>query len=269
MPSIAILYIAIGPYDAFWEPFKASCDRFFLTDCPKRFFVFTDSKRIKPEGDVVVSTVVDEGWPANTLHRFHYFMRQALALAGHDYCFFFNANAQFVKPITAEEVLPVAKEDHLVGLSWTLGLDRNPDSFPYDRNPLSTACIPLGQGRLYYQGGLIGGSSQAFLAMTTALAANIDQDTRLGVTALHNDESHLNRYLLDKHPRCLGTVYGRPQEWVAPKDPSLLFVRKELVLSPYYLFRLKRKSWQFLLKGWYGRFKQFIRSHQGGITLSE
>ena len=94
----------------------------------------------------------------------------------HDYCFFLNANALFVRPVLEEEVLPGFEEDYLVGLSWSLGTGRNPDAFPYDRNPASTAYIPLGQGRIYYQGGLIGGSCQAFLAMTNELAFTIDQD---------------------------------------------------------------------------------------------
>lgn len=259
MPSIAILYIAIGPYEAFWKPFRASCERYFLPGCSKTYFVFTDSKRIRSGDHLVVTTVGDEGWPANTLHRFHFFLRQSMALAAHDYCFFFNANALFVKPVLEEEVLPGFEEDYLVGLSWSLGSGRNPDAFPYDRNPASTAYIPLGQGRIYYQGGLIGGSCQAFLAMTNELAFTIDQDARQGITALHNDESHLNHYLLDKKPRCLSTRYGRPQEWDTPSDPSMLFVQKERVLSPFYLFKLKRKPWQYLLKSWYGRVKCTFR----------
>lgn len=269
MPTIAILYIAIGPYEAFWSPFRASCDRFFLPECPKTYFVFTDSKKIKSGKNLVVTSVEDHGWPANTLHRFHFFLRQAMAIAAHEYCFFFNANALFVKPISIEEVLPGPEENNLVGLSWTLGAGREPDGFPYDRNPLSAAYIPYGQGSIYYQGGLIGGNSHAFLSLTTNLAASIDQDASIDVTALHNDESHLNHYLFDRHPRCLNTVYGRPQEWEQPETPKMVFVQKERVLSPYFLFKLKRKSLCFLLKSWYGRLKRSASGKNSETTPND
>lgn len=259
MPTIAVLYIAIGPYDAFWEGFKASCDQFFLPDCPKTYFVFTDATHIRTEAQVVVTQVEDGGWPHNTLHRFHFFLRQVMYLAAHDYCFFFNANALFLRTVSPEDILPGPDDDELVGLSWSLGTGKHPDRFPYERRPASTAYIPLGQGRIYYQGGLVGGSSQAFLTLTRELAYQIDLDQRKGITAIHNDESHLNRYLLDKHPRCLDTRYGRPQEWAVPADPYLIFVQKERVLNPYYLFRLKRKPLMFLLRSWYGRLKHLIR----------
>lgn len=41
--SVAILYIATGRYNIFWEYFYKSAEQFLLKDCEKHFFIFTDS----------------------------------------------------------------------------------------------------------------------------------------------------------------------------------------------------------------------------------
>lgn len=40
--EIGILYIAIGKYVAFFNDFYKTCEKYFLVDTPKTYFVFTD-----------------------------------------------------------------------------------------------------------------------------------------------------------------------------------------------------------------------------------
>lgn len=259
MKSIAILYIAIGNYERFWTLFHTSCERYFLPGMPKTYHVFTDSKQIKGGDSIVVTPVQDEGWPANTLHRFRFFLLQEKKLSTHEYCFFFNANACLLKSISAEEVLPTLQENNLVGLTWRPCGNDFIHTFPYERNQKSTAFIAPNEGTTYYQGGFFGGKTAAVMQLIQTLNTHIDQDTAADITAINNDESHLNRYFLNTPPKCLSARYGRPQEWEHPSDPSMIFLQKEQVLGPWSLYRLKGKSIEYLLRSCFGVFKRRLK----------
>ena len=43
------------------------------------------------------------------------------------------------------------------------------------------------------------------------------------VTAVYHDESHLNKFLLDRKIKVLSTNYGRPEEWETPQYPKMIF----------------------------------------------
>lgn len=254
--KIAILYIAIGPYEKFWLEFHRTCEALFLEAFPKKYFVFTDSGNIQPSESITVIPVTDQGWPRNTLNRFEFFDSVTGLLSDIDYCFFFNANTLFLKPILSEEVFPGAKQDYLVNLSFHTFLSKPKTLWPYDRNSASTACMKPEEGELYYQGGFYGGRTEEFLAMNSALLQNARQDDANGVIARNNDESHMNRYLADRHPLCLSTQYGRPEEWMEPEDPSIIFRRKEAILGFVRIFRQKKKPFIYLLRQLHAKLKR-------------
>jgi len=254
--KIGILYIAIGPYEKFWSEFHSSCERLFLTGIPKKYFIFTDSMNIQPNENISVVPVVDQGWPRNTLNRFEFFDSISNQLSDTDYCFFFNANTQFLKTILSEEVIPNANHEYLVNLSFHTFLSNPKASWPYDRNPASTACMTLDEGYRYYQGGLYGGRTSEFRTMNAQLLQNARQDDANGVIARHNDESHLNKYLADRHPLCLSTQYGRPEEWLEPTNPSIIFRRKEATLGFVHIFWQKKKPFMYLLRQIHAKLKR-------------
>jgi hypothetical protein len=269
MKTVAILYIAIGRYERFWPQFHASCEAYFLPGMSKSYYVFTDSNRIVPENNCLITRVSDEGWPGNTLHRFRFFLLQENRLGTHDYCFFFNANASLIKPMTAEDVLPTAQENELVGLTWRpicTPNEKTTTGFPYDRNTQSTAYISEKEGTAYYQGGFFGGTTAAMLQLIRTLDAHIDLDEARGITAVNNDESHLNRYFLNLPPKCLSTQFGRPEEWEHPSNPYMIFLQKERILGPWMLFRMKKKNLEYLIKSCYGSLKRGIKQASGRTT---
>ena len=51
--TIGILYIATGPYIAFWEDFYKTFESKFLTDFERHYYVFTDATEIYAEGENV------------------------------------------------------------------------------------------------------------------------------------------------------------------------------------------------------------------------
>jgi hypothetical protein len=135
-----------------------------------------------------------------------------------------------------------------------------PAEFPYERNPLSTSCIPVGEGQLYYQGGLFGGRTPEFLEMKDTLIRNISEDLDKEYIAIHHDESHLNKYFLHRKPLCLSTKYGRPEEWESPSDPSIIFRKKEDVLGFFFIFRLKGKNLSYVVRHLRTKVKYLICS---------
>jgi len=258
MYKIAILYIALGKYDKFWDEFHKSCEWNFLSESSKDYFVFTDSTKIAANRHVHLIPAKDQGWPRNTLDRFFFFDRISEELSNYDFCFFFNANTSFLKNISSREVLPKSENGFLVNLSWHLDDGMKPSDFPYERNPLSTACIKLGEGSRYYQGGLIGARTKEFLEMKDVLIQAIHEDNKNNIIAVSHDESHINKYLLDKNPLCLSTRYGRPQEWNIPKDPAIIFRKKENVLGIFHIFKLKGKSTEYVLRHLLSRIKKIV-----------
>lgn len=95
-------------------------------------------------------------------------MKQEQALKAFDYIFFFNANAEFMQPVTREMLLPRAeKGEHLLVVQHPSFYAKPNYEFTYDRNPRSTACIPYGLGKYYVCGGVNGGEAAAFCSSAT------------------------------------------------------------------------------------------------------
>ena len=232
MKTVALLYLCMGKYRVFWKDFYLSSERYFLPECEKFYYVFTDAPRIFGEEDRHVRRIPQEdlGWPDNTLLRFHLFDSQREALGRYDYLFFLNANCLFVAEIPARDFLP--EEEELLLVEHPIFYDKPPDAFSYERDPASRACIPLGEGRHYVSGGVNGGKAAAYLAMAAELKARIDQDKANGIVALWHDESHLNRYAYEHgNYRLLSPGYFYPEGWDGPFPPRILAREKTIYFN--------------------------------------
>ncbi len=213
--QIGILYIATGKYVFFWDAFFNSAEKNFLLNHEKKYFVFTD----QPEyfsaygSSVVAITVPHLPWPYPTLYRFKFFLLAVDHLKNCDYLYFFNSNMVFLDKV-GEEILP-KNNQKLVGINHP-GYFRNGNKqFPYERNPLSTAYIKMGDGDVYCMGALIGGCANDFMEMTEKINKNIEEDEKSGIIALWHDESHLNKYMLTYSDKLiLDPRYGYPEGWL-------------------------------------------------------
>ena len=230
MIRVAILYIAIGEYIAFWPEFYRTFQEKFLVDCEKEYFVFTDSDDVMCAGDDCVHVVKekDYGWPGNTLYRFSMFLRVEEELESFDYVIFINSNFVCNEVVTSEDFLPL--ENELLAMRFPSWENiRDSYRFPYERRRASTACIPYlsFEGQYYFAGGVQGGTAKAFLAACRHMEKNIKTDEENGITALRNDESHWNRYLLD-HPdfRHLSPSFAYPEGWNLPFRKRLIVLEK-------------------------------------------
>lgn len=238
---IAILYICIGKYIKFFNQFYKSCEEFFLPNIKKHYFLFTDNINISTTYNQSIIFQEDMGWPGNTLFRFKFFQKCKSELEQYDYIFFFNGNTQFLQAIFPEEIIPNKEESYLTGLSWS-HIYKNNLLFPYDRNQLSKAYIPIGKGKYYFQGGLIGGRNLEFLTLLDELSKNIDDDFSKSIIAVNHDESHLNHFFLNKNIKVLNAQYGRPEEHAFPTNPKIIFRDKNKVLGKKFINTIKKRT---------------------------
>lgn len=228
MAKVAILYICTGRYDVFWKDFYESYEKLFLPRSLKDYFVFTDAKQLiyKDRDNVHVIFQESLGWPDNTLMRYHMFLGIREQLETYDYIYFMNANCQCMTEITEEEFLPKQDKPLIVVQHPSFYADGN-EKFTYDRNPKSTAYIPMGEGKVYVCGGVNGGTAEAFLAMSEEIAKNVDIDKRNKVIALWHDESHINRYIVSHDQYIMQTpAYCYPEGKELPFEMKILIREK-------------------------------------------
>ena len=213
--KITILYIATGRYIAYWPEFYEGMMRHFLPECERRVLLFTDAANMQlPVPDnVELVEIPQHPWPYITLLRYHMFLEHAALWQDADYVFFLNANYRFYRHISTG-ILPGAEDGGLVAGVHRFSGRKTPDKYPYERDPASTACIPYGQGTHYFAGGFNGGTARAFYEMCCALREQIQADVDTGAMAKWHDESHLNRYLLNRPVRVLPATYVWAEEKV-------------------------------------------------------
>ena len=223
--KVAILYICTGKYDVFWKDFYISCETFFLPQATREYFVFTDAEKIYGEDDSPnIHKIYQQrlGWPKDTLLRFQLFSTIKEELESFDYIFFFNANAQILRPINADDILPTT-EEKLVAVLHPGYYNTKPKKYTYEsKQKRSTAYIQKGKGKHYFAGGLNGGTGKDYLQLISDLKTNIEEDLSKNIIAVWHDESHLNRYLLRRTPKILSPAYIYPEGWNLPFEPVIL-----------------------------------------------
>ena len=230
--NIAVLYICTGEYWRFWQRFRESAAQHLLLGEHVRYFVFSDQDAVRFPGADVVIPQDNLGWPMNTLYRFRMFLRTRAQLQGFDKVIFFNANCEFHAPVNAVELFGNAAE--LVACRHPGFYDKEPEQFTYERRSQSAACVQ--RGSVYVAGGLMGGSTSAFLSVCETLRQRIEDDIDQGVLALWHDESHWNAYIdearangTNVHLLDPGFLY--PEGWALPFAPRIVLRAKSAVID--------------------------------------
>jgi len=209
--KIGILVIATGQYIKYVGSLFGSITSNFLRRGGHHvtFFVFTD----QPIGSNRLVRIEQPHlpWPGPTLQRYGIFSRNRAQLEGMDYLYYLDADMVVINTV-GDEIL-----GELVGTVHPGFYDKERVRFPYERNPLSTACVQTHEGQHYFAGGFNGGRASTFLGMCDVLAKRIEADAKNGITAVWHDESHLNRYFIDTPPSVvLSPAYCYPQaKWAA------------------------------------------------------
>jgi hypothetical protein len=223
--KIAILYICTGRYLIFWKDFYLSCEKYFIKEAEKHYFVFTDADRIvyeKTNSMIHRIFQANLGWPNNTLRRYGMFLSIKDQFLQFDYLVYFNANLRFLKEIAAGEFLP-HNNHKLIAAIHPAFYNKLPDAMPFERNPHSSAFMNICNGQNYFQGAINGGERHAFIIAMNSMDANIKTDSKKGITAIAHDESHWNRYLANRNDvKELSPSYIFPEGWSLPFEQIIL-----------------------------------------------
>ena len=224
--KIGILYICTSKYTIFWDSFYRSAEKFLLPEHEKHYFVFTDST-INTYGNPLVTIIYQEklGWPFDTLYRFKIFLKAEDNLLKMDYLFFFNSNL-VIEQVVGDEILP-SEDEELIVTRHPGFFAKKRKEFTYEKRKKSTAYISPKEGEVYIAGGLNGGTAQKFLKMAKVLSAKIDEDYTKKIVAVWHDESHINRYIIDKKVKILSPSYLYPEDKNIPFEKKIIILNKE------------------------------------------
>lgn len=242
--SIGILYICTGPYKLFWKDFYESFEKYFLPETEKRYFVFTDSRKeeiygFENESKIKIVHIENMPWPLVTLFRFDTFLKIEEELKKCDYLLFSNANMICNKKISEKEFLPT--DDKKLLMTVHPGYyKKSKIEYPYDRNNKCLAYIPWNCGKYYVIGAMLGGTSDAFLEMSHKLRDNINEDLKKNVIAKWHDESHINRYILNRND-----VKFLSPEYCYPYGMNVSYERKISAVSKQEKFDVKTFKGQY------------------------
>ena len=259
-PRVAVLYLCTGAYRVFWHDFYPNFKEYFLPDCERTFFVFTDAETIDYEDQPDVRRIPQQAlpWPYSTMQRFDAFLGQADRLAGYDYLFFANANLRCLRDVTAGELLPDAARGQVLTVVCHLPYyGKNPIFHPYERRRKSRAGIPYNCGTWYVAGGLNGGQSAAYLDLCRELKARTDEDLSHGVIARFHDESQLNRLVAEQPGRfrILGPEYCTPEETPTGQEAIRImqksrYIKVDPVRTASRPQNLLQRKWEAFCLNW-------------------
>lgn len=194
--------------------------------------------------EVSVVAIPSLGWPEATLLRFG-LIRGAMGRSAADVLVYMDADMEFVAPFGIRDFTePFADTDARIALVAHPGyFNRNhlyraliqTPCGPWETRPQSAAFVPILKRRTYVCGGLYWGETDAFSKMIEDLSHSVETDLSKGLRAKHNDESHLNRWLVEHQGRC--TI--QPPRWA--HDETYRHLRQ---LSP--IVRAIRKPKDFV-----------------------
>lgn len=227
--KIAMLYICTGKYEIFWDTFHDSCEKHFYPGDVKEYFVFTDSKRIIEQENerTHVYYQAKSGWPYDTLLRYQWFCTVQDKLADFDFCYYVNANSEFLKDVTPEvipypcEETPLVLSIHPLYYDDTEGKTFNPE-----RDPRSRACVPEGTPCRSHCGAFWGGTTEAVLTMSKELRDRTAADLGDGIIAVWHDQSHLIKYATEVPHYNIAQGLVSYEEYADPDNCVLVFPAK-------------------------------------------
>jgi len=253
MKKVGILYICTGKYDIFWKDFYLSSEKYFLNEegenkiknLEKHYFVWTDAEVIFGEKENKnIHRIYQEnlGWPGNTLMRFDMFLKRRTDLKEMDFIFFFNANCLVIKNISSQEFLPdINREEKLLATLHPGFFNKDREKFTYDENEESLAFIEKDKGKYYFAGGLNGGIGEEFFKACQNMNEKIKKDLSKEIIARFHDESHWNKYLIDREDiKILGPEYLYPEDWHLKLNKEIkIIIRDKEKYIPVFQDRLK------------------------------
>ena len=224
--NVGLNIVAIAKYIKFLQSLIITADKYFMRDHNVTYFVISDKldevAKVKTNRHIVSIMEKSQDWPNNTLVRFQYINKHRDVYHNMNFFFQIDVDMLFVSSFNSEALGSRVGTLH-PGYYWKQRL-----SFPYDRNPKSTAYVNRYEGEYYFVGGVFGGCVSEVISMADIIVKNILTDlNKYNYIALWHDESHLNRYFIDHPPtKVLSPEYSTPEDWIISTKRRLLALNK-------------------------------------------
>ncbi|KAM7015661.1 globoside alpha-1,3-N-acetylgalactosaminyltransferase 1-like [Tautogolabrus adspersus] len=203
-PRVAVVVFAAGKYTRFLKGFLDSGEKYFLVDFRVTYYIFTDNEQEVPKIKLgsgrkisVVTIPSAKRWQEVVFGRMKWATitidKQIRNEA--DYLFMMDIDSVFHNPVGGESLSQLSAVLHR-------GYYKNThrDKFPYERRSRSKAYIPAGEGDYYYTAAVWGGYLEDMYKLVKYCYMQSEEDTRNGIEAVWQEESHLNKYLLYNKP---------------------------------------------------------------------
>lgn len=198
-PEIGIIFIGIGKYIMFFDAFYDLCEKNFLHNCKKNYYLITDSNNsFKDLGDnITVIKEKDYGWPYNAMKKFEFFIKNKDVIGkDNSYIFYFNADALIISPITEEEFLPDKENGKkLICVKHSVHTHKIYDGLPFEKMKESTSYVSPEEFDNYMVSGIIGGRKYEFFKHFEEMDKLLKKDLNSNIIPVWHDESLFNSYV--------------------------------------------------------------------------
>jgi histo-blood group ABO system transferase len=204
--KIALCTVATGKYSKYAERMIDSARLYFCTNHDVKYFIFTDQE-IQPAANLIKVYKKREGWPGDSLKRFHAYLASKDLLKEFDYIFAVDADMMFKGPVGDEIFGDIVGTQH-PGFIGKRG--------SYEKKQSSTAYVGPSEGTHYVAGAFYGGKRESFFYLIEQAVKKVDADLAKDYIAKWQDESYLNRVFADLTPakyKILSSSYCYPESW--------------------------------------------------------
>ncbi|CAI5676722.1 unnamed protein product [Oreochromis niloticus] len=233
--TIAATVFAVGKYIMFLKDFLQTSEEHFFVGFRVDFYVFTDRPNEVPKVNMaagrkltVRSVPSSNRWQEISARRMEIIQNliEEKLQNRADYIFCLDVDSKFHGRWGAESLGELVAVIHP-------GYYRDDRSkFPYERRPASNAYVAPGEGDFYYCGGAFGGLMQEVHLLAKTCRKNFEDDTKKGIEAAWQEESHLNRYMwINKPSKVLSPEYLWQD--FKPKNPEVQIIRFSGVIKNY------------------------------------
>lgn len=234
--SIAVCYIATGPYIQFFNEFRDSVRKFFLPGFKKTFYVWSDTE-VEECTDTVYTMKHWERWPEAAQYRFRTFLTREEELRKHDYVCFFNANSIVSRVIEEKDIIdPYLPFSSAVHMQMPYMEEETRSNWLHNaywtNEPESPAFIDFETLRNSYgcwlMGGFQLGRANDFMDMCKTVTSWMELDRRAGRVLKWHDEPYFNKYAIDHGVKRLSPEYLYPEGYDIPakENPAIIILDK-------------------------------------------
>lgn len=239
--KIAINFIGTGNYLKFFPRYYETFMEYFIPECEKDFFVFTDGELGDdiPENIKVISVTEESDirkedyndWSSITvksmggLKRFEQIQKIKTHLSEYDWYVYLDADMYCCSDtISYDEFFDDQKDFFAVqhpcqNIGMCKFTSPSVEELPFERNEISLSCVKYEDqiDDIYVQGCLWGGKIPKIFDLIDTLSDRVSKDLENNFIALARDESHLNKYRIENNSNfhILHPSFAKPGDYPA------------------------------------------------------